>query len=174
MRVVPDRTDISKETGLLKEWPTGGPKLLWLNEEGGVGYGGFSIVGGKLFTMGLFDAEEKLLCLDAATGKQEWDLLTGPIYKDGNGDGPRSTPTVSGDSVYAIGAKGNVICASLDGKQKWKTSLVDDLGGSVPQWGYTESPLVDGNNVIVTPGGSKGTVAALDKDSGKVVWQSKD
>ena len=171
----PNRDDISPETGLLKEWPSDGPKRVWLHEDGGLGYAGFSVAGGKLYTMGLFDAEEKLLCLDAATGKKLWDAPVGAIYKNGWGDGPRSTPTVAGGKVFAIGGNGDLLCAdAATGKKEWSVSLTKDLGGKLQSWGYTESPFVDGDVVIVTPGGGQGAIAALDAKSGKVKWQTSD
>src|SRR6185436_6034886 len=90
------------------------------------------------------------------------------------GDGPRSTPTVDGDRVYVMSGTGNLVCISIaDGKIVWQTTMAS-LGGKVPQWGYAESPLVDGDQVICTPGGSKGAIAALDKKTGKVIWQSTE
>lgn len=171
----PNRDDISTETGLLKEWPSGGPKRLWVNEDGGLGYAGFSVAGGKLYTMGLYDAEEKLICLDAASGKKLWDLTVGAIYRNGWGDGPRSTPTVAGGKVYAMGGNGDLVCVNAEsGKQEWTVSMTKDLGGKLQSWGYTESPVVDGDVVLVTPGGSKGAIAALDAKTGKVKWQTEE
>lgn len=171
----PNHDDVSKETGLLKKWPAGGPKRVWVNEDAGLGYSGFSVVGGKLYTMGLFDAEEKVICLDAATGKRLWDATVGPIFKNGWGDGPRASPTVAGGMVYATGGNGDLVCVNAEsGKQVWSVSLAKDLGGKVQSWGYTESPLVDGELVIVTPGGGKGTLAALNAKTGKLVWQTSD
>ncbi|MDZ4405106.1 PQQ-binding-like beta-propeller repeat protein [Prosthecobacter sp.] len=171
----PNRDDVSKETGLLKKWPSDGPKRVWVNEDAGLGYSGFAIAGGKLYTMGLYDAEEKVVCLDAATGKKVWDSPVGAIYKNKWGDGPRCTPTVAGGKVYAIGGNGDLVCLdAATGKQDWTKSLTKDLGGALQNWGYTESPLVDGDLVIVTPGGSKGAIAALSTKTGKVEWQTND
>jgi outer membrane protein assembly factor BamB len=170
-----NRDDISTETGLQKKWPSNGPKRAWLNEDGGLGYAGFAVVGDKLYTMGLYDAEEKLICLDANTGKKIWDVTVGALYKNGWGDGPRSTPTVAGDKVYAMAGQGDLICAdAATGKKIWSTSMTKDHGGKLQNWGYTESPLVDGNLVIVTPGGDKGAILALDAATGKTKWQLSD
>jgi outer membrane protein assembly factor BamB len=170
----PNRDDVSTETGLLKEWPADGPKRAWLFENAGMGYSGFSIAGGKLFTMGTRDGQEILLALDAVTGKELWASPIGGILGNGWGDGPRGTPTVDGDRVYALSGKGNLVAAQVaDGKVLWTKSM-SSLGGKTPGWGYTESPLVDGALVVVTPGGDKGTMAALKKDSGEPVWQSAE
>jgi outer membrane protein assembly factor BamB len=170
----PDRTDISAETGLLKKWPDGGPKRLWLYNEAGLGYSGFSVVAGKLFVMGTKDGKEELQALDVNTGKRLWSAEIGPMFQNDWGGGPRGTPTVDGDRVYALGAQGNLVCVNAaGGKLLWKTSMAD-FGGKVPNWGYAESPLVDGNMVLCTPGGPNGALVALDKMTGKVFWQSKE
>jgi outer membrane protein assembly factor BamB len=170
----PDRTDVSKETGLQKSWPAGGPKRLWLYENAGAGYAGPAIVAGKLFTMGTRDGAEILIALDANLGKELWHSRIAGLFKESRGDGPRSTPTVDGDKVYAMSGQGNLVCASTaDGRILWQQSMTD-LGGKRPQWGYTESPLVDGDQVVCTPGGNKGALAAFDKNSGKLRWQSAD
>ena len=170
----PDRSDVSKETGLLKTWPAEGPKRVWLFENAGNGYSGPAIVNGKFFTLGTRDGSEILLVLDANTGKELWTAKIGPVLQNGWGAGPRGTPTVDGDRVYALSGTGNLVCVNGgDGKILWQTSM-SDLGGKVPGWGYTESVLVDGNQVLCTPGGSKGAVAALDKMTGKVMWQSTE
>jgi outer membrane protein assembly factor BamB len=171
----PGREDHSPDTGLLKSWPAGGPKKLWLNQDVGLGYAGVSIVGNQLFTMGLRNETELLLALDAATGKERWATPIGDRYENRWGDGPRGTPTVDGDHVYALGGNGTLICArTSDGTVVWKKSFVTDLGGSVPQWGYTESVLIDGDLVIGTPGGDDGTLVALNKTTGAVIWRSKE
>jgi len=170
----PDRTDLSTETGLVREWSTDGPPRLWLFKEAGIGYSGPSIADGKIFLMGGREPGEMLICLDEKSGKELWATEIGKWFKEGHGDGPRGTPTVDGDRVYAMGGQGTLICARVaDGKQLWSVSM-SDLGGRGPKWGYTESVLVDGDKVICTPGGSEGTVAALHKLTGKRVWQTED
>jgi len=170
----PDRTDVSKETGLLKSWPEGGPKRVWLFEGAGLGYSGPAIVGGKLFTMGVREDAEQLIAVDANTGKELWFAKIGEILKNGWGDGPRGTPTVAGTRVFTISGRGDVVCANVaDGKILWQRAM-KDFGGKTPNWGYTESVLVDGNKVVCTPGGAQGAIVALDKDKGELLWQSKD
>ncbi|MEC7627464.1 MAG: PQQ-binding-like beta-propeller repeat protein, partial [Verrucomicrobiota bacterium] len=170
-----DRTGISKETGLLQEWPEGGPQKVWSSTDAGMGYSGFSVVKGGLYTMGAFGKEERLLAFNATTGKQVWSLAVGDLLTNGWGDGPRMTPTVADGKVYALGGRGDLVCADArTGKKIWSVSLVSDLGGKVPGWGYTESVLVDEGRVICTPGGSKGALAALDADNGKLLWQSSE
>ena len=170
----PDRSGVSKETGLLKSWPPGGPKRVWLYQNAGNGYSGPAIVDGKFYTMGTRDRSEMLLVLDANTGKELWALPLGGIWDDDRGDGPRGTPTVDGDRVYAMTGTGNLACVSLaDQKIVWQVAM-SSLGGSAPHWGYSESVLVDGNQVVCTPGGRKGAIAALDKMTGKLRWQSKE
>jgi outer membrane protein assembly factor BamB len=170
----PLRNDVQVEKGLSKQWPAEGPKRVWLFEKAGAGYAGFSVVGSQLFTMGTRDGKEVLLALDANSGKELWVAQIGDVLDNNWGDGPRGTPTVDGDRVYALSGQGNLACASIkDGKVLWTTKM-QDLGGKTPGWGYTESVLVDGNQVVCTPGGSAGTVAALDKMSGKTLWQSSE
>lgn len=168
------RTDHSKETGLLKQWPATGPKQVWVNKSAGLGYAGFSVVAGKLFTMGSRGDSEFLIALDANTGKQLWATKISEVLHNGWGDGPRGTPTVDGPNVYALSGQGTLICANAaDGKVYWKKTM-QELGGKTPNWGYTESPLIDGNQVMVTPGGSQGAIVALNKLTGAVLWQSKE
>ena len=170
----PDRSDVSKETGLLKTWPDGGPKRIWLYENAGNGYSGPAIAKGKLFTLGTRSDNEILLVLDANTGKEISVAKVGAILDNGWGDGPRGTPTVDGDRVYAMSGMGDLVCVQIaDGTILWWASM-KDLGGKRPNWGYTESVLIDGQQVVCTPGGAKGAVAALDKMTGKVLWQSKE
>lgn len=170
----PDRSDVSRETGLLKAWPAAGPKRIWLFENAGQGYSGPAIANGKYFTLGTRGGSEILLALDAATGRELWTARLGGILDNGWGDGPRGTPAVDGDRVYALSGPGNLVCASVaTGKILWQTTM-KSLGGAIPGWGYTESVLVDGPHVFCTPGGAKGAVAALDKLTGKLAWQSKE
>ena len=170
----PARDDISPDKSILNPWPEKGPKQDWVNKDAGLGYAGFSVVGDSLFTMGAVDGGEQVLCLNAMTGAKKWAVqLDGKVYPNQWGDGPRSTPTVHGDHLYALSANGILGCLSAkDGSLVWKADLVGELGGKLQDWGYTESVLIDGDKVICTPGGSKGTMAALDRKTGKVLWRS--
>jgi outer membrane protein assembly factor BamB len=169
-----NRDDVSTETGLAKEWPPEGPKLVWMSKDAGLGYSGYAIVGDTLYTMGAQDAVEYVIAINVKTGKEKWSAEAGPLLTNGWGDGPRSTPTVSGDKVYALSGKGHLVAFNAaDGKQIWKVTM-EELGGKVPGWGYTESVLVDGDLVICTPGGAQGALAAFDKNTGKKVWQNPE
>ena len=178
----PNRDGKSPETGLLAKLPAGGPKLVWKVEslsDIGTGYGSPAVVGGKVYVLGgdsaKADGSEFLHCLDAATGKVVWkaDFDTTPgKFMDGWGGGPRGTPTVAGGHVYVLGSTGDLYCVTADaGKFVWKKNLVKDFGGKIPGWGYSESPLADGDNVVVTPG-DKGGVVALNRLTGETVWKT--
>ena len=175
----PDRTNMSTETGLLSSWPPGGPRLVWTFKDCGIGFSGPSLAGGTLYAMGARGGGagggvEQLLAIDKADGTEIWSLDVGEVFEIARGNGPRSTPTVANGRVYALGAKGNLVCANAhNGELIWKVSM-SDLGGSPPKWGYSESVLVDGQKVICTPGGPQGTVAALDAATGNVIWQTKE
>ena len=170
----PDRTDLSAEKGLMKQWPAEGPKQQWIYKTAGNAYSGPAVVGGKLFTLGTRDDKEVVIALDAKKGTELWVTPISSVLENGWGGGPRSTPTVSGDKLYVLSGPGTLACLNLaDGKQVWAKTM-KDLGGKTPGWGYTESPLVDGNLVVVTPGGSQGAIAAFDKTSGELAWQTKD
>jgi outer membrane protein assembly factor BamB len=170
----PDRDNVSKETGLLKSWPGGGPPLVWTSEDAGIGYSGPAVVGNRVYTLGADEKQDFAVALDAATGKKVWSAPVGPFVKNGYGSGPRSTPTVDRDRLYVLGSAGQLHCLTTDGKDVWSVDLVKDLGGGRPNWNYSESPLVDGDQVVCTPGGRNGTMAALDKATGKVRWRSKE
>lgn len=168
----PKRDDISTETGLLKEWPKEGPPLAWKTTGLGTGYSSVSVVGGVVFTMGDGPDGARVLAFSAKDGKPVWQSET--IGKPGgNYPGTRCTPTVDGGLVYALGQFGDFVCLDAKtGKLVWNKSLQKDFGGSFAGWNYTESPLVDGNKVLLTPGGKKGTMVALDKKNGALLWQS--
>ena len=169
----PDWNDISLETGLMQQWPAAGPPQLWINQESGLGYAGIAVVGDRLFTLGLEGNQEFALCLEANTGEPIWRRDIGPKFENRWGDGPRSTPSVDADRVYFMTAAGHLACLKGDdGSELWNVQM-RDFGGMVPKWGYAESPLVDGDNVICTPGGPQGTILALNKATGKKVWQSE-
>ena len=170
----PDRDDVSKETGLLKEWPKEGPKQVWSNDNIGLGYSSFAIADGKLFTVGAREDSEFLICLDENDGKEQWSARIGSRLTDGKGDGPRGTPTISGDAVCVMGGQGTVICAAVEnGSVRWEKSM-ESLGGKKPKWGFCESVLVDGERVICTPGGEDGAIVALNKTDGEIVWRSTE
>lgn len=169
-----NRDGHSSEEGLLDTWPESGPENIWIFENAGKGYSSPAIVDGKYYTLGTRGDSSILLCLDANTGEEQWASEIGGILGNGWGDGPRGNPAVDGEFVYGLTGEGIAFAASVtDGSIKWKTSMTD-LGGSAPTWGFSESVLVDGDKVLVTPGGDKGTVAALNKSTGTVIWQSKD
>lgn len=179
----PNRDGHSKDTGLLKQWPKDGPKLLWTFEKAGVGYSGPAIVGDRLYILGSDDPDkgdkEFFLCINVKDGKEVWRKEVGTSaggYSTGWGGGPRSTPTVDGDHVYILGAKGDLQCRKVsDGEQVWTLNINKDLGGRMQNnWGRTESVLIDGDHLICTPGGDKGAIACLDKKDGKVIWRSKE
>lgn len=167
-----DHSDHCQETGLLDKWPADGPKKAWITDDVGLGYSSYSIVNGTLYTMGLRGDTEQLIALNAANGEELWSANVGGRLKNNWGDGPRSTPTVDGNRVYAMGGLGDLICADAkSGRTIWKTSM-SKLGGKKPGWGFCESVLVDDGKVICTPGGKQGAMAALDKSTGSVIWQS--
>jgi outer membrane protein assembly factor BamB len=170
----PNRDGISPDKGLLKQWPAGGPPLAWKATGLGTGYSSVSICGDRIFTMGDVGDRCKLLALGLADGKILW---TADVGKPGGnrGAGPRSTPATDGTLVFALGQHGELLCAeAATGKEVWRKSFVSDFGGKAPGWFYSESPLLDGNTVVCTPGGSRGAVVALEKASGKTVWQSQE
>ncbi len=176
----PDRTGLSAEKGLLTSWPEDGPKTLWSRDDLGASYSSVSVADGRVFTQGNSEDSGKIFCLDEKTGKTIW-AVTSPaekkLYTHGRGDGARGTPTVDGDRVYVEGAGGDLTALEAEtGKVLWSLHLLDDLNGGKrpPGWGYSESPLVDGNKLIVTPGGKDGAIAALNKDTGEVIWRSTD
>jgi outer membrane protein assembly factor BamB len=173
----PDRSGVSTETGLLKAWPKDGPKLLWTFKNAGLGFSGPAIVGNRLYTLGVRDEQTFVIAVDVTGGKEIWSTKIGPLFTfKGNswGDGPRSTPTTDGDHLYALDATGILVCLeTAKGKEIWRKDLIKDLGGEMmSEWGYSESPLVDGERLICTPGGDKGTLAALDKKTGEAKWRS--
>jgi len=170
----PNRDDISRDTGLLSTWPKEGPRLLWTFDDAGIGYSGPAIVGKTLYTLGGDGKKEFVFALDLTTQKKLWSTEVGPFFAHGNGDGPRSTPTIDGDNLYCLTGHGELLCvATKDGKVRWQVNLRKDLSGEMASgWGYSESVLVDGDRVVCTPGGRKGALAALDKNTGSVLWRS--
>jgi outer membrane protein assembly factor BamB len=176
----PARDGVSKETGLLKSWPEKGPTLAWTYKDAGLGFSSVAIVDGKVYTLGTRGNDDIVLVLDATKGTELWTAKLGSLskFEDNHwGDGPRSTPTIDGNYLYALSGLGDLVCLDIaaQGKEVWRINLDKDLGGEMmSEWMYSESPLIDGDRLICTPGGSQGTVAALDKKTGKVIWRSTE
>ena len=174
----PNRDGISKETGLLKQWPADGPPLVWKAAGAGRGYSTMSIANGRIYTMGLRgelqSAREYVIAFDIATGKEVWATAHGDVFLNDRGDGPRGTPTVDGDRVYSLGGNGDL--SSIDtrtGKIVWKMNVLTKFGGENPNWGISESPLVLGERLLVTAGGPGASVVALNKKDGALLWKSQ-
>jgi outer membrane protein assembly factor BamB len=170
----PNRDGISKETGLLKEWPAAGPTLVWKASGAGRGYSSLSIANGKVYTMGVRGNREFVIAFDIATGKEAWSTAHGAVFENDRGDGPRGTPTIDGDRVYALGGSGDL--SALDartGKIIWTKNILKEFGGSNIQWGISESPLILGNKVLVNAGGPGASMVALNKADGSVIWKSQ-
>ena len=171
----PNRDGKSPETGLLASWPKGGPRLAWKAQGLGEGYSPLAVVGSRIYTQGQQGNEQFVLAIDANTGKQLWKTQSGRTFGNDKGNGPRGTPTIDGNRLYALAADGMLLCLDIEsGKRIWGFNIGERFGGSVPQWGYSESPLVEGDRVIVTPGGRGAAVVALNKATGELIWKSQD
>lgn len=172
-----DRDGVSTESGLLQEWPADGPPLLWKATGLGSAYAGVAVVQDRVFTMGDLDEASLVHALDRATGERVWSTKLGKAGAPGWGGfgGPRGTPAVDGDLVFVLGQYGEAMCLKAgNGEEVWRTHLVEDLDGVLMEWGFSESPLVDGDLVLLTPGGPQGTLVALNKQTGEVQWRTKD
>jgi outer membrane protein assembly factor BamB len=169
----PNRDAVSSETGLMQSWPTGGPPLAWQASGLGFGFSSLAIVGEKIFTMGDLGNDQFVIALKRANGELVWKARVGSAWHDEYG-GPRSTPTVDGDLLYAIGTDGDLVCLeTATGKERWRKNFSRDYGGAMmSMWKYAESPLVDGAKVVFTPGGEKAAIVAVDKKSGRELWRS--
>ncbi len=168
-----DRDNISIETGLLTSWPDAGPDVLWTTRGLGEGYSTVSIANGFIYTMGNQGDSEAFLVIDLQTGKPLWGKKLGPAYKEGQGNGPRGTPSVDATMAYALGATGELAAIDLATRQiRWQKNILSEYGGRNIQWGISESPLLDGDRLVVTPGGNTGTVVCLDKNTGRDIWKA--
>ena len=173
----PDRTRMSKETGLLKEWPTGGPRVIWTANNLGTGYGSMAVAGDRVFVQGARGNNSFVIALNRADGKEVWSKALGPIetrMRTERGAGPRGTPTVDGDRLYVLTENGDLACFKTDGSSVWQLNILKEFGGSQLQWLISESPLIDGPHLVVTPGGPGAGMVKLDKMTGKTVWRSKE
>jgi outer membrane protein assembly factor BamB len=168
----PNRDGISPETGLLKDWPAGGPRQVWRATGVGNGYSSFSASQGRLYTLGARGNTEYVIALDRATGKKVWEYANGRRFENDRGDGPRSTPTIEDNFLYTLGGSGDLTCLDATSGQKiWSLNIVQRFGGVNPYWGYSESPLIVGDRILVNAGGRRASIVAVNKADGKPLWQ---
>ena len=171
----PLRDGHSAENGLLQEWPKDGPKLLWQVQHVGAGYSTPSVVGDRIYLLGNEGAEESVLALAVKEGSRVWAAKLGKVghpEQQPSYPGARSTPTVDGQVLFALSSDGDLVCLeTVSGKEVWRKQLRTDFGGKYGEWAYAESPLVDGDKLICTPGGTNATVLALNKRTGAVIWK---
>lgn len=172
----PDRNAVSREQGLLKEWPAQGPPLAWTVKGLGGGYNAPSIAAGRIYGMSNRNGDEVVWALAESDGKTLWTTKLGPESREGMSqgiEGPGCSPTIDGDHMYVLGAGGALACLQVaDGKVVWTRNLIGDFGGVLPVWRYSESPLVDGEKVVCTPGSADATLVALNKLNGELIWKS--
>jgi outer membrane protein assembly factor BamB len=170
----PARNGISRETGLLNEWPQDGPKIIW-KVPGGVGMSGLAISRGCVITLVQRQGKQWATSLDAETGQTQWQTPLAPAYKNGMGNGPRATPAIAGDSVFVFTGEGILAALNLaDGKPIWSHDVITDSQGTIAEYGMASSPLVVGTNVVVTAGAPGASVVAYDTKTGKLTWKSGD
>ncbi|MBK5254867.1 MAG: PQQ-like beta-propeller repeat protein [Vicinamibacteria bacterium] len=171
----PNRDGISHESGLLQQWPQGGPKLAFQVSGIGGGYSSVSVQNGRVFTMGDIGPDQFVIGLSLDKKRIEWKTRIGPAWTEDGYAGPRGTPTADGELIYAIGTEGDLMALeAATGKVRWKKSLPDDFGGNVmSSWKWAESPLVDGDRLVVTPGAANALMVSLDKATGREVWRTK-
>jgi outer membrane protein assembly factor BamB len=171
----PQRDGISTETGLLKKWPESGPPVVWRTKLG-QGFSTLSVVGKRIYTLYGRGKDEVAVALDTTTGAEVWNVRIDDKWIDQYGDGPRATPTVDGDVVYVLSARGRLYAlATVDGKKIWKRDLQADYSAAPPRWGVSTQPLVEGDLLLVDVGGKGGSsIVAFDKKTGKEVWKSQN
>lgn len=170
----PNRDNLSLETGLLSQWPGSGPELELTVSGLGEGYSSVAIVGDTIYTMGNLDGGEYVIAIERNSGDLQWKTRNGNEYREGQGNGPRGTPTVVDGKVYSLGGNGDVSCLdAATGRAIWQKNILKDYGGQNITWGISESVLVDDGRVVCSPGGSRGTVVALNAETGTADWVSR-
>ena len=171
----PDRTGVSRETGFLKTWPGNGPEIVW-KKNLGEGFSGISVANGRVFTMFADGDEEFAVCLNEESGDEIWRFKTGGKFEEWQGgNGPRSQPTVDGKRVYVLGAEGRLYALNVEnGKMIWSVDLVDGMDGRFPRFGFSTSPLVEGDLLYLEAPTRSGTFLALRRTDGDVVWASQN
>jgi outer membrane protein assembly factor BamB len=171
----PDRSGVSRDTGLLSEWPRSGPRVVWSVGQLGAGFGSVAVAGDRVFVQGAKARQSVVSSLDRASGKILWSAALGPSQTNDRGSGPRSTPTVDGDRLFVLTENGDL--ASLqagDGTLVWRRNILKEFAGRNINWLISESPLVDGGRVIVSPGGRNAGMVALDRATGKTIWTARE
>lgn len=171
----PERDGAARNAGILATWPEDGPKVLWKRPIG-TGFSGITVSGGRLFTMMAEDEKEYAAAFDAGSGDEVWRVEIGAQFPSEFGDGPRSTPAVSGDRVIFLGSYGQLAAlAAADGERSWEIDLREAFGSVVPSHGFSTAPMVDGDLLLVEVGGGQGEAyAALDPATGKTRWTTRD
>ena len=171
----PSRNGISSETGLAKSWTATGPKVMWRTPLGD-GYSSVAISKGHLYTLFSKGDDEFVICLGANSGKEIWRVRSDATFKDTNGNGPRSTPAVHDDIVYALGGRGKLHALNVkNGKSLWQHDLKKEFNSVGPSdGGYASSPLVEGEMVLIEAGGAGGNAfVAFNKKSGQLIWKAE-
>ena len=169
-----NRDGFSPEIGLARSWPEGGPRVLWRRPVG-EGYSTVSTAGGRLYTMDSDNETEYALALKPETGEAVWRTPVGPKFLDELGNGPRATPTVDGDVLYTLSARGRLVALkTADGAKVWEVDLPQAFGAKVPNWGFSASPLVEGDLVLLEVGAAGKGLVAFDKKTGAVRWSARD
>ena len=172
----PNRDGVSSETGLLKKWSDSGPVVLWRTPLG-EGFSSIAIARGAVYTMFAEGKDEYAVCLDAATGQERWRVKTGSNFSDWQGgNGPRSTPIIDKERAFFLGANGQLYAIDVeDGETVWSHHFQTEFISDPPHWGFSTSPLLEGELLVVEVGGSSGkSFIAFDKTTGRVAWTSQD
>jgi outer membrane protein assembly factor BamB len=168
----PNRDGKSSETGLLKSWGPQGPPAAWRAAGAGIGYSSFAASGGHIYTLGGRSQQEFVIAFDAGSGKRVWEAPIGALFFNDRGNGPRGTPVIDGDRLYALGGSGDLVCLDVKtGKPIWSKNVLREFGGSNITWGLSESPLIVNDRVLVQAGGSNASIVALNKTNGSVLWR---
>jgi outer membrane protein assembly factor BamB len=169
----PDRTGVYKEKGLLDAWPDGGPKILWqanLPEA----HSSMTVADGRVYTTAMDGGDGFIYCFDAEKGKRLWKTKYGRSWDARSHSGPRSTPTIAHGMVCVVSAHGKAVALDAEnGDVEWTVDMPKVFGSQQIQWGISESPLVVGDKLIVTPGGTRASIAALDVKTGTVEWKAQ-
>ncbi|MEJ6578867.1 MAG: PQQ-like beta-propeller repeat protein [Akkermansiaceae bacterium] len=170
----PDRTGLSSEKGIMKDWEKSPPKLLWNVEGAGKGFSSVSIADGVIYTSGNFEGGQGVSAFSTKDGKLLWQTPITEHVPEHGYQGARSVPTVDGDHLYVTTSNGIIACLTTKGKVVWSKNFKEEWKGKMMSgWGFSESPLVDGDRVLCTPGGKEAFMVSLDKKTGATQWKTK-